>query len=174
MKFSLMYLTLVSLFYTMNLCEIKIEKTNSLFELGNCTDIGQIDNLQNMEEVSGSLSNNLKKYFYDKYQSGTVNVTNVYPVNGSQDIRQKIEYFKGVSAIRMLSNPDKIMLNSIGRQVLDEKKEDIVFIAFGRITDSLTPTFEYDVVLKLNKNVIQNLNSDNTEFEISSSDFELS
>ena len=62
MKFSLMYLTLVSLFYTMNLCEIKIEKTNSLFELGNCTDIGQIINLQSMEEVSGSLSNNLKKY----------------------------------------------------------------------------------------------------------------
>ena len=74
----------------------------------------------------------------------------------------------------MLSNPDKIMLNSIGRQVIDEKKEDIVFIAFGRITDSSTPTFEYDVVLKLNKNAIQNLNSDNTEFEILSSDFELS
>ena len=84
------------------------------------------------------------------------------------------EYFDVVSAIRMLSNPDKIMLNSIGRQVIDEKKEDIVFIAFGRVTDSSTPTFEYDVVLKLNKNAIQNLYSDETEFEISSSDFELS
>ena len=174
MKVSLVYLTIVSLFYNMTLCEVMIEKTNSFIELGSCTDVGFIDDLQDSNEISSTLIDNLKKYFYDNFQFGTVNITNIYPVKGSQKIRQKIEYFNAISAFRMLSNPNEIISNNINKSSLDEMKDNRIFIAFGSTTDSSSSKFEYDVLLKLDKNKIQITSSDNTEFEIRSLNFELS
>ena len=174
MKISLMHFIIVSLFYTLNLCEVMIEKINSFIELGNWTDVGYINNLQNPNEISSTLIDTLKKYFYDHFQYGSINITNIYPMKGSQNIREKIEYFDAVSAFRMLSNPNEIISNDISKSGFDEKKDNVIFIAIGRTTDFSSSKFEYDIILKLNKNAIQVTSSDNTEFEIASLNFELS
>ena len=155
-----MYFIIVSLFCILNQCEVMIEKTNSFIELGNCTDVRYINNLQNSNEISSTLIDTLKKYFYDHFQYGSINITNIYPVKWSHKIREKIKYFGAVSAFRMLSNPNEIISNDISKSGLDEKKDNVIFIAFGRATDSSSSKFEYDIILKLNKNAIQVTSSD--------------
>ena len=65
-------------------------------QLGNCTNISQIFDAKDLLLVEEFDNNNLRKYFYDKYDHGYINITDVYSIDGSEHLHHKIEYRKSL------------------------------------------------------------------------------
>ena len=143
-------------------------------QLGNCTNIGQIFDVKDFFLVEEFNNKNLRKYFYDRYDHGYINITDVYSIDGSEHLHHKIEYFNTISSVRLLSSSNIFLYHSVSWRSILEDIKNTLFIAFGRQNSSALTGFEYDAILKLESESIQSTSYDNIEFELESFDFKFS
>ena len=172
MKFKSSCLVHVLFCFKLFLLSIAQDQFEYSMVLGNCTDISQAIDMKNLKLVENLDNKNLRKYFYDNYEYGYINITDVYSIGGSENTHHKIEYFNTISSVRMFSNIDARLFYIENWRNIFEESEDALFIAFGRSTDNASA--EYDIILNLDKSSIRTISSDNTEFEIEYLDFKLS